>query len=492
MHAITSVDLAHQLASACPTGSMWTCTASGVTEHRLAEVLGASAAHIARSLDSGASSPVAISLPHGAELLAVTAGTWASGNVIAPISLRTTPPEIRKLLAILQPSRIVCEAADSRFELADASLTTISQERGIKILVTRQHSCGWLAPGDAWLATTSGTTGEPKCAVLSASAILANCLGVRDYLNLAPDDRVLVFTLPHFTYAVVQLLSAILADTGVLAAPQGLSNPQGLTDFAREYGVTGMSANPTAFEMWTPSILQPLSGVRYVLSAGQPLRQRLFGKLEAAFPSASYISGYGCTENINRIAFAKITRQGPFRNDIAGVGWPIPGTKISLEPDTGEIILAGSSLMRGYLSDLGGSSTCIEAYHTGDIGLCGESGELYLVGRISTRMNVGNEMVDPEEVEAALLLVPGIADCAVGPVPDDLMGDAIGALIVLDDSLPRESFRGAIGSVLTGVLRRSRWPQHIRPVANADIPRTAYGKIDRRQLKRQLEALFQS
>jgi len=193
---------------------------------------------------------------------------------------------------------------------------------------------------------------------------------------------------------------------------------------------------------------------------------------------------------VNRISFAKITSPGAFRNSIASVGWPIGGTTVLVETDTSEIVLGGSSLMEGYFADLGAGLGRINSYNTGDLGVLGEAGELYLTGRTTTRMNVGNEMVDPEEVEAAILLVPSTTECAVGPLPDDLLGDAIGALIVVEDKASSENIKTQIRSTLAGVLRRSRWPHHIHMVSSNDIPRTSYGKVDRRELKRRLEETF--
>ena len=286
------------------------------------------------------------------------------------------------------------------------------------------------------------------------------------------------------------MLSTVLANATILAVPQGLLNPPSLTAFALECGMTGVSANPTSYEMWLPSISQQRLPARYILCAGQPLRKRLFDNLMEAFPSAVQISGYGCTENVNRISFAKISSQGAFRNFIATVGWPIPGTTVSIDSNTSEIVLRGSSLMEGYFADLSTGLGRINSYNTGDLGVLGQAGEIYLTGRITTRMNVGNEMIDPEEVEAAILLVPSITECAVGPLPDDLLGDAIGAFIVVDDKSASQKLKAQIRSTLSGVLRRSRWPHHIDVVSSNDIPRTSYGKIARKELKRRLEERF--
>jgi len=146
--------------------------------------------------------------------------------------------------------------------------------------------------------------------------------------------------------------------------------------------------------------------------------------------------------------------------------------------------------MQGYLADLQSGSARVVHHNTGDLGSIGDAGELYLIGRIRTRMNVGNEKVDPETVEAAIALVPGVCECAVGPLHDDLLGDAIGALIVLETTTSADELRRDIRPVLAAALRRSQWPHHIATASSSEIPRTSYGKIDRVALKKHLQERF--
>jgi acyl-coenzyme A synthetase/AMP-(fatty) acid ligase len=78
----------------------------------------------------------------------------------------------------------------------------------------------------------------------------------------------------------------------------------------------------------------------------------------------------------------------------------------------------------------------------------------------------------------------------VGPLHDDLLGDAIGALIVLDATTSADELRRNIRPVLAAALRRSQWPHHIATASNSEIPRTSYGKIDRVALKKHLQERF--
>ncbi|MBV8151874.1 MAG: acyl--CoA ligase, partial [Candidatus Eremiobacteraeota bacterium] len=477
-----SVGLAERFAPLLARGRLISVVDGSTVDVSLVEI-GAAAERLARALPPATSRPnaILISLSHGPAFLRSVFATWLSGNAIAPTSRRATLTELRPLLAAMQPVAVLCERSDRRF--TELGYREVSRDEAPALLVKDDAEAVLpLRSGDAWLATTSGSTGTPKVAVIPSDAILANCRAVSRHLQIDENDRVLVFTPPHFTYALVQLLSAGLSGATVLAWPHGLGVPRVAADFAREGGCTGISANPTAYEMLLPAFGAPYAALRYALSAGQPLSLRLAGALGAVFPEAARHSGYGCTENTNRISFAPV-EPGLFRDGIASVGWPIAGTRIRLT-SAGEVVLSGESLMEGYLGDLIDGAPRSEEFATGDLAALGASGELYLTGRNRNRINVGNEMVDPEEVEGALRGIDGVVDCAVGGIDDEMLGEAIVALVVL--AKPDVD----VGAELARRLRPSRRPQHVAPVSPTDIPRTEYGKVDRVSLKGVLVECF--
>jgi acyl-CoA synthetase (AMP-forming)/AMP-acid ligase II len=433
---------------------------------------------------------VAVSLNHGAAFISAVAATWTADNVLAPVSTKATSSELSTLLKMLRPARIVCEVGDERFARLQPPPIELLSTAELRVLAFSADPHTALSPGDALLATTSGTTGVPKGVVVGAAAILANCMAVANALMLSVDDRILVFTPTHFTYSLVQVLASLIADATILSWHHGLLSPTDLAHFAIAHRATGVSANPTAFELWIRSFANP-HRMRYVLSAGQPLTWRLFETIKTCFPGAVVMSGYGCTENTNRITIASLTGPTHFRRGVATVGWPIPGTDVHLDV-SGHVVLTGNSLLRGYLDDLEAGKSRVETFDTGDIGETGDNGELFLVGRVSTRMNVGNEMVDPEEVETAIGSANFVAECAVGAIPDDVLGDAIGAVVVLKEGVVAEEARRQLRTVLLPILRQSRWPHHLAFVSPGAIPRTSYGKIDRRKLRASLADRFRT
>jgi long-chain acyl-CoA synthetase len=420
---------------------------------------------------------IAISLPLSVDHFAAILASWSLGYSTTLVSRRATEPEVAEIVRQSRPAMVIYAVPDGRFK-SDHSI----ESEGV---ATRRYSPSGqeplpLAPNDALVAFTSGSTGSPRGAVIGADAVLHNVTAVAEHLNLTHVDRILVFTPPHYTFANVQALSAIYAGATVLAWPYGTTSPKSLTLFSSAGRISGVSANPSAFEMWMRSPFQ-LPSLRYVLAAGQPTSHALAERLHGCFPSAQVIIGYGCTENVNRVTFLDAPSTAVV-SDSNRVGYPIPGVTIEIAPD-GEIVLFGASLMRGYLDALTSPADHIEKFCTGDLGTWNATTGLVLTGRKKTQVNVGNEMVSPEEVELAIGALAGIAECAAGGIPDPLLGEVIAVLCVLDPSADQDATALELGNAMAKSLSRSKRPARIYWSRNpSDIPRTEYGKIDRRRL----------
>jgi long-chain acyl-CoA synthetase len=123
-------------------------------------------------------------------------------------------------------------------------------------------------------------------------------------------------------------------------------------------------------------------------------------------------------------------------------------------------------------------------FHTRDVGYLDDQGFLHLTGRETNLINIGNEKVSPEEVERVLLDLPGVREAAVYGAPDALLGESVHARVVLEPGARlqvtqlqrhcRERFSGF------------KVPRRI--LIAESIPKTLYGKIDRRKLREEGEA----
>jgi len=238
--------------------------------------------------------------------------------------------------------------------------------------------------------------------------------------------------------------------------------------------------------------------IRYLVSAGQPLLATFAGRLRKAFPNARIASCYGCTENTLRATYHWLPQTDDTLSPVLPVGRPIAGTRIDVVADNGvgveagaqgTVRISGNSLMRGYLGKLRTPQDAVPFFDSEDIGYVDEVGDLHLVGRSSVRMNVGNEKVSPEEVESVIAGVDGVEDCAVGPLGDEVLGEVVAAVVAITDSADAGAVTIAVHRRCARLLGRAKRPKHVFVVDRMRIPRTEYGKLNRRQLPEILSVL---
>ncbi|MBT6086194.1 MAG: acyl--CoA ligase [Rhodospirillaceae bacterium] len=348
-------------------------------------------------------------------------------------------------------------------------------------------------PGDAVIIFTSGTTNMPKGVVLSADSVSANVRAVADYLEITDLDRCPVFTPPCYAYSLSQNLVNALRGCSTLPVPTGLRFPGEILRDIHHHGLTGISATPTALRLFcntnTNDALD-FSSVRFVMVGGQFLDIELVERIEQSFPSADVVNMYGISENCPRVSYHYVkSRQGLDEMGYFAVGTPVNGTKVRVLDDdgqhvapgnVGEIVVGGDSLMRGYWNDEDETTARLHDgwFHTRDLGYVDDDGLLHIAGRNNNVINVGNDKVIPEEVEKILLESEEIEDAAVFGQPDKLTGEAVCAMVV--SAAPGDGHLAMVQRQCRGKLSGYKVPRHVTGVDA--VPRTLYGKIDRKAL----------
>ncbi|MFD2235487.1 class I adenylate-forming enzyme family protein [Phaeospirillum tilakii] len=429
---------------------------------------------------------VAVCFDQGPDYLASLLGIRKAGGVVVPLAPQWTPAEQQRVIV----------RSEARFALADMPAVGTVAPRAVasvgrdSLLLTLSPSEETAAePGDAVIIFTSGTTGEPKGVVLTEAGLSANVRAVASYLGLQAEDASPIFTPPCYAYSISQNLVHAWVGASILPVATGLKLPAELLRQIGELGLTGVSANPTAFRLLCA---QPggaaLPSVRYVMTGGQPLSLQLVTQMERLFPRARVCNMYGCTENGPRISYFWLDgRRGRDVTDHHAVGVPVEGTELRLVDGTGqpvpagesgEILVTGTSLMSRYWKDPAGTNDRLRAgwLHTRDMGYVDSTGLLFLTGRANTLINVGNQKVSPEEVEQVLSGAPGVVEAAVYGVADPVTGEAVAALVVVEGAFDV----AALQRHCRGLLSSHKVPSRIEAVAG--LPKTLYGKIDRKAL----------
>jgi len=332
----------------------------------------------------------------------------------------------------------------------------------------------------AALVATSGSTGEPRIARLSHRALLAAASGLAQHLGVEDDRWLLALPLAHIGGLSILVRALTERRALVLFAPERslLAELDVLTRVIERQRVTLVSLVPTLLArlLEPPLAWRPPPSLRLVLLGGAPIPRDLVVRARAA--GIPVIPTYGMTETC---AAAALGRYGdrldmnPPPAELLHSGVTIPGVELRITD--GVIHVRGPTLFSGYLGDAPARPR--DAWFTtSDRGVFDARGELTVSGRTTDVIITGGENVDPAEVEAALLAVPGVRLACVFGCPDATFGEIVTALVVTQPDGPRSARE--LTAALTNLAPHQR-PRRVELVA--ELPLTPAGKVDRRTAK---------
>jgi acyl-CoA synthetase (AMP-forming)/AMP-acid ligase II len=340
----------------------------------------------------------------------------------------------------------------------------------------------------AILLYTSGTTGRPKGVMLSHGNLVANNVTIIDYLQLSPDDVGLTVMPFHFSYGN-SVLHTHLGAGATLLLEDNLAYPLVVMQRLQNERVTGFSGVPSTFAILmsrTRIDEFDLSGMRYLTQAGGAMTRAAIQRMRELVPSARFFVMYGQTE-----ATARLTYLPPERLDekLGSIGKPLDGIDIEVRDSegqvmppgqTGELCARGPNIMLGYWRDDEATRTAVVDgwLHTGDLAHTDEDGFLYIDGRVVEMIKVGSFRVSPLEVEEVLATLPGIAEMAVASMPDELLGQAVKAVLVLREGAVLDE--RAVKAHCRARLASYKVPKVVEFAR--ELPRTSSGKIQRFKL----------
>jgi len=344
----------------------------------------------------------------------------------------------------------------------------------------------------AALPYSSGTTGFPKGVILTHRNLGVNNLQFLTALRLSEADVALNF-LPFYHIYGVMLTGGFLAGGGTQVIMERFDLLQSL-ELCERYKVTYYFAvPPVVLALANAQVdLSKLKTVKFIFSGAAPLPAGPSLKLQEK-TGVTVVQGYGLTEA------SPLTHAQPFPlMRLESIGIPIHNTEqkiMDIETGTrelplgedGEIVLRGPQVMTGYWKAPEETARALRDgwLYTGDIGHADEEGFTYIVDRKKEMIKYKGFGVAPAEIEALLLEHPAVMDSAVIGIPDDEAGEVIKGLVVIREGhnvTPEDIVTFANGK-LAGYKRVHR-VEFI-----AAIPKTASGKILRRELKEREKTL---
>jgi long-chain acyl-CoA synthetase len=415
---------------------------------------------------------VATRLPNGIDWVLGFFGVQLLGAVIVPVNTRFTEDE----------AAYVVQDSGAKFTFqADSALPD-----GEPVAVADLDHDDLAA-----IFYTSGTTGFPKGAMTSHGNFVMNsescyrCLGVDR--SEGPDISTLVSVpLFHVTGCNSQLVPVLEAGGRV----EILSGPLDLDGFftaVGEHGVNQLVSVPAIYHAVLRHPRFPecdVSRVRWISYGGAPIAESLVYAIKDAFPAARVGNGFGLTETSSLTSFLPHEEAAEHADS---VGFAMPVVDLALdEPDpdsgVGELLVRGPNVVQGYWNKPEATAeTFVDGWlHTGDLARVDEDGLLYIVDRKKDMINRGGENIYSIEVENALAGAPGVAEAAVVAVPDEMMGEKVGAILVPNGTGALDV--EAVIAYCRAHLADFKVPQYIA-IREDPLPRNPGGKLLKKQLR---------
>jgi acyl-CoA synthetase (AMP-forming)/AMP-acid ligase II len=368
---------------------------------------------------------------------------------------------------------------------------------------------------DACIFYTSGTTGFPKGAQLTHRGSVHNLLNIVFMTTVAglasakagvvptpaPTDdggqpKQPVFMAPtplfHVTANNCLLHPATIAGGRIVftykwdaARALELIEREGVTNFS---GVPTMSRELLMHPDWEKRDTSTLAGMG---GGGAPLQPDLVDKIDKSLAGGAPSTGYGLTET-HGIVTANSGSLYTAKPLSCGRVVPTLEAKLVDENDNevppgqpGELCVRGAIVIKGYLNRPEATADAIRDgwFHTGDVATIDEDGFVFIVDRIKDMVLRGGENVYCSEVEAAIYELDGVAEAAVFGVPDDRLGEIVGAAIVMSPgaTMTEEELLSRLGEHLA----KFKIPERVW-FLDESLPRNANGKFVKRDLKESL------
>ncbi|ADB35379.1 AMP-dependent synthetase and ligase [Kribbella flavida DSM 17836] len=374
---------------------------------------------------------VVLLLANSVEFVTSYLGCLRAGLVAVPLNTGLTRPEIANVVA----------HSGARLVVADGDLA--AKAEGVRVVRAGELSGhAPLSPRTdpeslAVLLYTSGTSGEPRAAMLPHRALAAN---VENLAGLGEDrmgpDDVVLGVLPMFhAFGLNAVLGWAIATGAALVVDRRFDSTH-TVDLISRYAVTRLPLAPPALQalLARDDLRERLASVKVVLTGASTLDRALADRFEQATGLFVH-QGYGLTEASPGVT----TTLGQDNPKPGSVGRPLPGVDLRIADergedvegdDPGEILVRGLNLFSGYWPDGSGGPDEDGWYRTGDVGYLDADGDLFLVDRLRELVIVSGFNVFPSEVEEVLVRAPGVREAAVIGVPSAETGEAVKAFVV--------------------------------------------------------------
>jgi amino acid adenylation domain-containing protein len=351
----------------------------------------------------------------------------------------------------------------------------------------------------AYILFTSGSTGNPKGVMISHLNSLTFVNSAHDFFEIKMDDRFSNICPLHFDMSVFDLFVAFKAGASVVIVPESISIfPSRLAEFIDKNKISVWNSVPSALSLLanlTNLDHYDFSSLRLILFAGEVFPIKHLRRLQKSIPGARFYNIYGQTE-ANSSTYYWVEQVPSDDAALLPIGKPFPnfevfalnenGKRVSEAGEKGELYVRASSVALGYLGDVEKTKECFvknplkpdlseRVYRTGDLVQLRTDGNFIFLGRKDHMIKSRGYRIEIGEIETVLRNHPGIMNAVVIPIPDELIGNRIAAVIV-----PVK--KGTIGK--EDIIRdcATQLPKYMIPEImefRDSLTMTSSGKVDR-------------
>jgi fatty-acyl-CoA synthase len=438
-------------------------------------------------------------------------GTAKIGAIFTPLNWRLTAAELAYIVNDCQPKVLLCgpefipllqelrtklDGSSSKpylLALDGADIPeSISYDRSIAASSPGEPVRPSLFGDDPYcILYTSGTTGNPKGAVLPHRQVLWNCINSVISWGLTERDVSPVFTPLFHAGGLFAFLTPIFYAGGRIVLARSFDPDDSLRTIITEK-CTVILGVPTLFQMWmdSPRYKQTeFSSVRFFISGGAPCPLDLMDSWRQE-KGVIFRQGYGLTE-VGTNCFSMTNEESAPKS--GSVGKPIfhssmrlvdPETSQDVAPgETGELLISGPHVCRGYWNNPLATYEALRDgwFHTGDMARMDIDGFYYIAGRYKDMIKSGGENIYAAEVEAVFQRHPDVVDAALIGLPDPKWGEVGLMVVVLHEGC--SATEAELLDFCQDKLARFKIPKRV--VFSNGLPYSPYGKVIKAELKKE-------
>ena len=427
-------------------------------------------------------------------------GAALAGIPFSPINYRAPDEQLKGIVARVAGGMMVSDD-DEVERLGACGATHVITKGELAAAVTEPVSAEhpFVDPEEiAILLFTSGTTSEPKAAVLRHRHLVSYIIGSVEFLGCAPDEAQLICVPPYHIAGMAAILSSLYAGRRIIYLPQ----------FDAAEWVHTAAAEHVTHAMVVPTMLGRILGaieesgtelprLRHLSYGGGRMPLELVERTLRDMPGVDLVNAYGLTETSSTIAMltpddhreAFASEDPAVRARLGSVGRPLPTLEVEVrgEDDSvlgpgekGEIWVRGEQVAGEYVGNT--VLTPDGWFRTRDAGWFDEDGFLFVEGRLDDVIVRGAENISPGEVEDVLMAHPAVAEAAVIGIPDTEWGEAVAAVVVLHPGL--QATEAELQQWVRERLRSTKMPCVVE--FRDELPYSPTGKLLRRVLREEL------